>query len=86
VLFKGSDFNEIMKNNKKCDLERATRKMYNLSPKARDLVLGMLELDYDKRLTAAEVLQHEWFQIDHNILNRLLSFNKQFCLNKQNRG
>jgi len=46
-----------------------------LSPQARDLIKGLLEMDPEKRLTASQALQHEW--LHHKATTpAFLDFNK----------
>ena len=36
-----------------------------ISPQAKDLVRGLLEVDPKKRLTAVEAIEHPWFTVSH---------------------
>ena len=41
-----------------------------VSPLARDLVNKLLEIDQEKRLTAEQILNHQWFQGDMVVVER----------------
>lgn len=40
-------------------------KWESISPQAKDLIRGLLELDPKKRLTAVEAIEHPWFTVRH---------------------
>lgn len=66
----------MMKINRACDLEKAKHRLQKVSPRARDLVLRMLEIDVEKRCNAKEALGHDWFKDEQFIINDLLDINK----------
>ena len=66
----------MMKINRACDLDKAKQRLNKVSPRARDLVLKMLEIEVDKRCDAKEALSHDWFKDEQYIINDLLDINK----------
>ena len=39
----------------------------------------MLQQDPEKRPTAAQALEHEWFKCDEQVINQLLNVNQAIC-------
>jgi len=63
-LFRGSTGKEILDKNKECyvNLNRPSNSF--LSKDAKDLLTKLLEKDPEKRISAAEALEHNFFDID----------------------
>ena len=60
--FNGPTDNAILQKVVKGVYEMNPRHWGHISKEARDLVTKMLEMDIEKRLTAAETLKHPWFE------------------------
>lgn len=50
------------------DIQMTGPKWEAISPQAKDLIRGLLELDPKKRLTAVEAIEHPWFTVRHRNL------------------
>ena len=84
ALFKGKDTNEIVLKNKKCCIEPTSKEWCKMNSKARDLLLNLLNQDPSQRFTAAQALDHSWFNDrPMNQQNSSLAINLQNGL-KQN--
>ena len=59
--FNGRNNEEIIKAIKTKKLDDQNPKLLQRSPEVRDLVMGLLEKDKNKRLSAKEALNHPWF-------------------------
>ena len=59
--FDGADDDEIIANIKKGTYNHFHKKLVASSPEVQDLVTKLLEVNVNKRLSAAEALQHPWF-------------------------
>lgn len=59
--FRGFNITEILQRNKKGDVEYPPRNWDKISEKAKDLVAKMLDKNRLTRITAAEALNHPWF-------------------------
>ena len=46
----------------RCDYQFNERQWEHISPEARDLVVKLLKENPDERITAAEALNHPWFE------------------------
>lgn len=57
--FPGRDANEVLKRNMRCQL--APGALDDVSPLARELILGLLQKHPERRLSAEEALRHSWF-------------------------
>lgn len=73
--FEGENDDEIMEKVKSGDYEYEASKWEGVSEEAKDLIDKMLVLDADKRISAQEALDHEWFKHyeEDNIGNEALS-------------
>ena len=60
-LFRGDNPNEILQKNQACELDFPQRYWDKISAEAKDLALGLLKKDPKERFTAAQALEHEWF-------------------------
>ena len=60
--FDGRNNEEIIKSIKTKKLDEQNPKLLQRSPEVRDLVIGLLEKDMNKRLSAKEALNHPWFK------------------------
>lgn len=70
-IFTGKTYNEILNQNRKCDFNW-TDPIYNrLSPEAKDLMMRLLHLNPEKRITCKEALNHGFFK--ESILRELKS-------------
>lgn len=58
--FEENDENKILEMNKKCKINMFYPKLHK-NPKAYDLLFKLLEKNPDDRITASEVLKHEYF-------------------------
>ena len=66
----------------------------HISDKAKDLISGLLETDPQKRFTAAQALQHQWFKFDeydpdlmrHLGSDRRIHLRRFQCIQKVRRG
>lgn len=81
--FNGRSDTEIMENVKIAQFTFG-KKFNHVSKMAKDLITKMLEVDFDKRPTAKQCLEHEWFsakiediprEISNEIIENLKSFN-----------
>lgn len=60
--FDGVDDDEIMKNSVKGEYEFAPEENWkSVSRQAKDLISKMLVKNPEKRISASEILDHEWF-------------------------
>jgi calcium-dependent protein kinase len=60
-VFRGSNINEILLKNKKCEVEYPPKFFDKISEKAKDLLSKMLNRDSTSRISAEEAMKHEWF-------------------------
>ena len=63
-MFNGSEVEDILKNNKECDLRYVPYYTQHLSTQCQDILNKMLEKNQAKRPSAAEALKHLWFHED----------------------
>ena len=68
-MFRGYNLNEILLNNKKCEIEYPVKYWSKISEKAKDLVSKMLIKDPNERITTENALNHEWFFQDETEIN-----------------
>ena len=61
--FSGSTDEEVFRSIKKGKLSFENPVWEKVTPPGKDLILKLLEPDENKRLTAAEALEHEWFRL-----------------------
>ena len=61
-LFKGADKQELLNNNKVCNLSKIDRFLENLTQTCTDLLKRLLTTDQNKRPSASEALNHKWFK------------------------
>jgi serine/threonine protein kinase len=61
-LFKGADKQELLNNNKLCNLQKIDRFLASVSTTCQDLLKAMLDADKQKRPTASQALSHIWFK------------------------
>ena len=83
--FDGADDNEITENVKIGKYKFDGKQWKKISDDAKDLIKQMLELKYEKRISARECLRHPWFanapetEIDPDLIREslanLMSFN-----------
>jgi serine/threonine protein kinase len=64
--FYGHNYHEVTARNRQGNVEFDDQHWKVLSPAAKDLVSKMIVVDPLQRLTAREVLAHEWFRMDHS--------------------
>ena len=60
--FDGKTNEEIINSIKTKTLDEKNEKLLQRSPEVRDLIKGLLDKDTNKRLSAKEALNHEWFK------------------------
>ena len=60
-LFNGDTYQEIMDNNRICNLKYIQLDLYRCSPESKDLLRLLLSKDPEKRPTAIQALAHPWF-------------------------
>ncbi|CAD8189615.1 unnamed protein product [Paramecium pentaurelia] len=63
-LFPGKTSNEILKMNKNCNIDFKILQLYKLTPEETDLLINLLEIDPEKRISAEAALSHPYFQCD----------------------
>jgi len=68
-VFRGYILNELLRNNKKCEVEYPAKNWDKISDKAKDLVSKMLKKDPKERISAKEALAHSWFNQEENEIN-----------------
>ena len=67
--FDGATDRLVMESVKKGKFPQNDEKWNNSSPQVRDLIKKLLVIEPEKRLTAIDALNHEWFQVtDSNVL------------------
>ena len=59
--FDGADDEEIIANIRKGSFNHKHKKLVASSPEVQDLVIKLLEVNVNKRLSAAQALKHPWF-------------------------
>ena len=59
--FDGADDEEIIANIRKGSFNQKHKKLVASSPEVQDLVIKLLEVNVNKRLSAAQALKHPWF-------------------------
>lgn len=59
--FEGNDIYEILKKNKSGKIDFDTPWFSKTSTSCRELLISMLQLDPDARITPEEALKHEYF-------------------------
>ena len=67
--FRGKSFREILEKNKKCKIDFDDPKI-KANKLARDLLQKLLEIDPEKRISARQALQHEYFS-EINAINKV---------------
>lgn len=81
--FKGGNSEQIMASVKKGKFNIDVPEMANVSEPGKDLLRKMLTYNYENRVTAADCLNHEWFNdetlnakghLDPNVLSNFRSF------------
>eukprot|EP00826_Nyctotherus_ovalis_P010352 TRINITY_DN12739_c0_g1_i4.p1 TRINITY_DN12739_c0_g1~~TRINITY_DN12739_c0_g1_i4.p1 ORF type:complete len:374 (-),score=83.88 TRINITY_DN12739_c0_g1_i4:70-1191(-) len=80
--FDGSIIQEIVRNNRECNVRRHTSDWARITPEGKDLTLRMLEKDPRLRITAKEALDHPWFmleQTEHNKLSIAQENMQKYC-------
>jgi len=63
-LFPGSDYQETLKLNKKCQFNLNVLTLYKTPKSAADLISRMLEVDPTRRIKALDALEHPFFLED----------------------
>jgi calcium-dependent protein kinase len=61
--------NEILLKNKRCEIEYPDKYWSKISHQAKDIVEKLLNKNPHERISAAEALQHEWFNQDEKEMN-----------------
>ncbi|CAD8105821.1 unnamed protein product [Paramecium sonneborni] len=61
-LFPGKTSNEILRMNKICNIDFKILQLYKLSNEEKDLLINLLEIDPEKRISAEAALSHPYFQ------------------------
>ncbi|CAD8147446.1 unnamed protein product [Paramecium pentaurelia] len=61
-LFPGSDYQEILTLNKKCNIVLDSLTIYKTPTEAIDLITQLLKVNPKERITAQQALQHPYFQ------------------------
>lgn len=61
IPYEGKNFNEVLKSNQDATINFNIKELSSVSSIARNLLQGMLELDPDRRLSAADCLDHPFF-------------------------
>jgi serine/threonine protein kinase len=64
IPYDGDSFSDVLANNKAATIDFQADYMKNLSPIQFDLLKNMLELDVEKRFSAQDCLNHEYFVSD----------------------
>ncbi len=78
-LFSGTTAEEVLRRNARCQIDHIRKYLETVSTLGQDLLFWLLNSDPEKRPTAAEALQHDWFKNDKNIINDLLNVNNMIC-------
>lgn len=60
-VFAGKGHVDILKLNKKCEINHAHKKYDMIDPEAKDLLFKLIEKEPNARLSAAEALHHPFF-------------------------
>lgn len=60
-VFRGYNLNEILLKNKNCEIEYPEKYWNKISDKAKDVVTKLLTKDPKLRISAADALEHDWF-------------------------
>lgn len=60
-LFPGKTSNEILKMNKICNIDFKILQLYKLTQEESDLLINLLEIDPEKRISAEAALSHPYF-------------------------
>lgn len=68
-VFRGYNLNEILLKNKRCEIEYPDKYWSKISHQAKDIVAKLLNKNPHERISAAEALQHEWFNQDEKEMN-----------------
>lgn len=79
--FHGADYKQILEKNKKGEPAYPKRFWNRISEAGENLVKSMIEKDPEKRLSAVECLQHEWFAVertDSGVLDDAMEGFKEF--------
>ncbi|CAD8058056.1 unnamed protein product [Paramecium sonneborni] len=61
-LFPGSDYQEVLRLNKKCNIVLDSLSIYKTPPEAIDLISQLLKVNPKERITAENALLHPYFQ------------------------
>ncbi|CAK94043.1 unnamed protein product (macronuclear) [Paramecium tetraurelia] len=65
-VFPGKTSNEILRMNKICNIDFKILQLYKLTPEETDLLISLLEIDPEKRISAEAALSHPYFQSDNS--------------------
>lgn len=80
--FDGASIQEIVRNNRECNVRCCAEDWARITPEGKDLTLRMLEKDPKLRVTAKEALDHPWFtleQTEHNKLSIAQENMQKYC-------
>ena len=77
-LFYGDDINEILQINVTVDLSQASHHIKALQHDERDLLLSLLDINKNNRLSASEALRHPFFEEDSLIIEEYIHINNLF--------
>lgn len=67
-LFKGANKVEILQQNKICNLKIIHDYLGDVSKPCKEFLLSLLSVNPEKRPSAKEALQHEWFREDQKVI------------------
>lgn len=82
IPYEGKNFQEVLESNQKAVIDFSIKDLASVSSRAMNLMRGMLELDPERRLSAAECLQHDYFEIDYDSESEICSneLDEGYCL------
>lgn len=86
IPYDGESFHDVLANNKKADIDFSLPYLKKINPTALDLLKNMLELDVEKRYSATECLQHNYFDenCEYSEVRRdSINFNENIAMFKQ---
>lgn len=77
-MFEGKNHEDLLRQNKECDLSNIPMFISHISKEARDLLSKLLKKDPTTRPSAKEALNHKWFLTDREALMDGLFINSYF--------
>lgn len=66
-MFEGEDMRLVVEKNKECKIDYEFREYPLMSPKIKDLLVGMLRKEPSKRYTVEQLMEHGFFSEERKL-------------------